>query len=560
MAQVNCFSYFNPCAKQHHSTKDFKNLNNGQQAAVIIVTVLAAIASIPLVGIGGIAAFRRVVQNYSQKNAAKVSKIGTDTLPSKKNPKVESSVSIAKASSVTASEVEDEKGIGPIFTTPQPKFEPISQKQYLSKVKGYVKDKLKDEDQKHVIKAFEKCIKGDISSKKVANQYKKNLSDYLDTLVKNRSVKKSPSISSKARKQCLQLGVRAFHSIENRKCEPQFIAKMPLPNTQLKALSDFCQRVESNGKKALYMNAMYLFEEFECEDKIEQFHFTKKELKEFALTRKQTPEHFKEKFEGDDDDAFLMSTKQFYNYFPAPMLNHPEEYYVDFANSRAGGNMDHGFVQEEIMLAEMPNLANLFATYIKKGNRTTLPIRDGGDNREKVMGGTPNPKVFRNAVRVQEINAYNDMPLAIELKDKVEELPAPQLVNVLAMAAPRLESKKLKEQLDIKTAKDLFNTVQAGFKLAAKNSAAGKNIIIHSGRLGCGVFHNNWKLVFLLQMLAAKHQNLYLVLHDCSDQDRQEMDILWQSLLPKMQGESLEKCVTLIVAELKEDYAKDAGS
>src|SRR3989337_422480 len=64
---MKILSYFCPFSKKFNACQDFKKLTGGQKALTIFVTVLASIATAPLLGLGGVAAFRALVQKYTCK-------------------------------------------------------------------------------------------------------------------------------------------------------------------------------------------------------------------------------------------------------------------------------------------------------------------------------------------------------------------------------------------------------------------------------------------------------------------------------------------------------------
>lgn len=72
-------SMINPISSQYSGLKDFKTLSHGQQAKAVFFSALAALASLPVLGIGGVAAFRATVNRYVERNHA-INKIGVDTI------------------------------------------------------------------------------------------------------------------------------------------------------------------------------------------------------------------------------------------------------------------------------------------------------------------------------------------------------------------------------------------------------------------------------------------------------------------------------------------------
>jgi Protein kinase domain len=63
---MNITSYFSPFSKQFHSYDNFKQLSGWEKCITLTVTVLAALVSIPILGLGGVAAFRAMVGHYKK--------------------------------------------------------------------------------------------------------------------------------------------------------------------------------------------------------------------------------------------------------------------------------------------------------------------------------------------------------------------------------------------------------------------------------------------------------------------------------------------------------------
>lgn len=58
-------SYFNPISKEHHAFDNFKNLSGGKKFLTVVLTALAAIASLPILGLGGVATFRALTNQFT---------------------------------------------------------------------------------------------------------------------------------------------------------------------------------------------------------------------------------------------------------------------------------------------------------------------------------------------------------------------------------------------------------------------------------------------------------------------------------------------------------------
>ena len=171
------------------------------------------------------------------------------------------------------------------------------------------------------------------------------------------------------------------------------------------------------------------------------------------------------------------------------------------------------------MCVEAPQIADIVARF--KGIRT----RTGGAG---VMEGSPRPLVIKNLLRVLDIDKrlYGNTALIPcsqrDLSPWVKRLNPPLPFNLLAMAAPHLRSQAPGDQFSDDTVKDLFNTLYAGFTCARQNTAQGKACIIHSGKLGCGVFNNNPLLVLLLHVYISHVLNVQVVMHGYTREEWEE--------------------------------------
>ena len=197
------------------------------------------------------------------------------------------------------------------------------------------------------------------------------------------------------------------------------------------------------------------------------------------------------------------------------------------------------------MVHEMPEFANLVANAQSTQKQFWCDIftRNGPvfDTRNRVYQGSPDPLLMMGLTRVQRSEAYGRAPDV----SKVVPLKKPQKVNLLAIAAPKLYGNEKSEQLDLKTAKDIFNTLVAGFTLVEQEVP---NALIHSGKLGCGAFYNDITLVFLLHHLAACYTGLELNIHGYSDTESAHALNLWNNLAPQLDGKTLNECLQMIVA------------
>jgi hypothetical protein len=219
---------------------------------------------------------------------------------------------------------------------------------------------------------------------------------------------------------------------------------------------------------------------------------------DFELTKTKEPNYFQAAFlpPGAKEMAKINNMGGYYDY-------KNDGVWVDFANKDLGGGVfRNGFVQEEIMCLEMPELANAAA------QKTQLITRSGSG--EGVMEGSPEPLLFSGVRRVLDIekdHLYGDKWLKVSEFDVTctysPFLQSHQHVIVLAMAAPKLKDKS--HQKDLDTIKDLFNTFCAGFELVATDASQKGTVTVNTGPIGCGDFANDKVVVHVLQHLAAEY-------------------------------------------------------
>jgi len=201
-------------------------------------------------------------------------------------------------------------------------------------------------------------------------------------------------------------------------------------------------------------------------------------------------------------DADYDYTQKHYDYNSAD-----HQFWVDFANRKLGGGVfTDGFLQEETLFLETPELASAATN--------SLLTRTGG---VAVLRGTPSPLIFMGAHRVMNIesgwmvqpNVPRDQEnwrakSMGEVLSHDEPLLMTQKINVLSMAAPNLQKDKPtpEDQSKPEVLQDLFNTFYAGFMMA-HNADQNSSILINTGPIGAGNFHNNKAVVNLMQQLAA---------------------------------------------------------
>lgn len=308
-------------------------------------------------------------------------------------------------------------------------------------------------------------------------------------------------------------------------------------------------------KGALLQQSVNLFFKHRCPIELETYRLSKpNDFKLLHDQKKYTafPEYFKQEFNSKNAIKFE-STPALYDYKMSEKYD-VEDYWADFANaSLGGGAFTRGFVQEEIMVHEMPDFAAHIAGNLSssKPGWCDISIREGSlKDRNRVGKGSPNPYLLKGLHRVQAVNnkmAYGDKFEALSQKDLIDStlpLPAPQKVNLIAIAAPKLFSKNSTEQWDPLTLEDNFNTLMAGFSLVKEQAT--KKPVIHSGRIGCGVFNNDIHAIYLLSYLAAQHLGVDLVLHGYSTAESNKFQLSWNALVPQLVGKPLKDCMAII--------------
>lgn len=278
---------------------------------------------------------------------------------------------------------------------------------------------------------------------------------------------------------------------------------------------------------------------------------------DYVLNAKATPGYFKGTFKNLDVSS--SHTKDLYSYVNESQP--PVQAWVDFANADLGGGIfGDGLVQEEVMCAEMPELANAAAVFDKEN----LHIRTSKDRGP--MAGSPVPWMFTHVNRVMEVTAYGNDPSDPQkhtLAEKTAALNAddhalpykngqgktvnPTVVNILAMAAPHLNDAK--DATREETVKDLFNTFVAGFQVVKEN-AGGKTVLIHTGAVGCGDFKNNRCVVYVLQRLAARQVGVDLRFWGYADVSK--FDPIYNNILSQCKkGDTVAQMLDIASKELQ---------
>ena len=225
--------------------------------------------------------------------------------------------------------------------------------------------------------------------------------------------------------------------------------------------------------------------------------------KNFEQTKTSQPGYFKDKFENKKVTVHD-AKKARYDYGVSGAT------WVDFSAIQLGGGPFHdGFLQEETMVMEMPELANVVA---KGGNFTRGQGCDVKAKKDGPLQCSPTPLFIGPVHRTIEINSdlakkWTTLPPR-EVFSYIKPLDKNLELNALSMAVAELpENSGLEVQAGLDTVNDLFNTFVAAFTVAKANGVD----TVNTGGIGTGAFHNSTKVVYALQKLAAMQVgvNLY---------------------------------------------------
>ena len=289
--------------------------------------------------------------------------------------------------------------------------------------------------------------------------------------------------------------------------------------------------------------------------------FQNVELKVDPSSKKLTSERLKKKFNLSGTSEVKTDTK-YYDY--GKTSGHPNEFYVVFANKNFGGGTfhDNSLVMEELLSLSSKTYLEVAANDPRISVRTNVK-----GNRADGVGGSPMPYVIRNAEINQKIlNLYGssgdrvlqDPNLTLDnlllQKKYVEDETPPKSANFISIASPKLLvygnlQENHNKQWDADVLIDNLNTIIAGIDSVIPSPRdPNSRQVIHSGRLGCGVFNNNPDAMYLLHRLAAKECNVDLVLHDYGPpkDNLKTLEDTWKDIEPKLEGKTLAECAEII--------------
>ena len=181
-----------------------------------------------------------------------------------------------------------------------------------------------------------------------------------------------------------------------------------------------------------------------------------------------------------------------------------DRWYVIFANKHLGGGyLNQGFVQEEILTIECPEIAIALSQFDLLG---PLAPNEVG--------------IYMNVSRESEILLYGREGInkCENLDEAVRQVPLKK-INLLAIDAvnvSRQEGGVSKADL-----KYMYNKAVIWFKAVVERGS----LEVHTGKWGCGVFGNNLSQIATITILAARHAGLRKIifhLYDGKDRDTVE--------------------------------------
>lgn len=213
--------------------------------------------------------------------------------------------------------------------------------------------------------------------------------------------------------------------------------------------------------------------------------------------------------------------------------------WVDFANPFLGGGVfDTGYVQEEIMFLQIPQLA---AIAYKKGGRADNNIVNNNhikakpfltryqwpqlSNPTKITKAKPTPIIFKNVKQVIKTSGYGRYNRKgkgtglVNITGEYIENKLQEHINILAISAPYTgklmgknekfkEFAKRKKDIAIFVITDILNTLIVGFEHVYLTADPNKDkIIINSGKLGSGNYGNDPIIVCVLHYFAQLYIN-----------------------------------------------------
>lgn len=312
-------------------------------------------------------------------------------------------------------------------------------------------------------------------------------------------------------------------------------------------------------KFPVYEKAMNLFIEKNCKVDLETFRLKNPDLFKIVYDWKNggftsLPSYLNEVFHSQNP-LEIETTKGFYDYQSSDSSY--QHVYVDYAHTQLGGGCFRGgFVMEEILVQESPDLAAHLAGHLNDDLRTLILVREGKEEkRQLVIEGSPNPYLMKKLTRVLNINSSNSYGSKIkkvsqkDLLDSAVPLDKPVKMDVIGVAAPRLFNQNTEDQWCEATLLDHTTTLMATFQLVKEQYE--EKQMIHSGKLGCGVFNNDPHAIYLLHSLVAQHMGIKVKLYAFNSLEDAEYKKSWNEVAPQLVGKTLKDCIKTISSHLK---------
>lgn len=170
--------------------------------------------------------------------------------------------------------------------------------------------------------------------------------------------------------------------------------------------------------------------------------------------------------------------------FNGPYEYKKHEWYVIFANKNLGGGyLANGFVQEEVIMMECPELAILVSNFDVLGPMQPKEVA-----------------LYQNIYRAGNILIYGRKEVDIVQrqkkidykKDVIDVKAQTKFLNFLAIDAVNISNKPKASKADLTYT---YEKLLAGFQACGTK-------IINTGKLGCGAYGNDVVQIFILTVLA----------------------------------------------------------
>ncbi len=177
--------------------------------------------------------------------------------------------------------------------------------------------------------------------------------------------------------------------------------------------------------------------------------------------------------------------------YGVPKYKSQLDWYMIFANkSLGGGYLNTGFVQEEVIMMECPELSIFVSNFDVIGPMRSKEIT-----------------IYRNVDRAGTILLYGRKDVdavcqakRIDYKEVIDTKVGRGKFNFMAVDAVNISGKAKASQADLM---HTYNKLVGGFQTLKRETDT-----IHTGKLGCGAFGNDIMQIFTLTVLAAWIANI----------------------------------------------------